>query len=134
MNILNTRASPSRQKRLRLRSHTSTSHPSSMASNSNPPTDDGSAIPGWSRREALKALGAAGVAGAVPWLSSSSRADDHPSAPDQPNILFIVTDDHAVGGLCGYGGRLLDTPHLDRIADGGMEFTNALSAARVARR
>jgi len=96
-----------------------------MASNSNPPTDDGSAIPGWSRREALKALGAAGVAGAVPWLSSSSRADDHPSAPDQPNILFIVTDDHAVGGLCGYGGRLLDTPHLDRIADGGMEFTNA---------
>jgi arylsulfatase A-like enzyme len=39
--------------------------------------------------------------------------------------VLIVTDGHAVEGLCGYGGRLLDTPHLDRIAEGGVEFKNA---------
>ena len=79
----------------------------------------------WTRREAVKALGVAGLAGAVPWASFSSEAAAPSSAPDRPNILFIVADDHAVGGLCGYGGRLLDTPHLDRIAEGGAEFKNA---------
>jgi len=75
------------------------------------PNDDSAPAP-WTRREAVKALGPAGLAGAMPWLSSPSHAEEKPSAPERPNILFIVADDHAYGGLCGYEGRLLDTLHL----------------------
>ena len=42
----------------------------------------------------------------------------------QPNILFIMTDDHAAHAMSCYGSRVNDTPNLDRIAVGGMRFTN----------
>ena len=43
---------------------------------------------------------------------------------DQPNILFIMTDDHAAHAMSCYGSRLNQTPNLDRIAQGGMRFNN----------
>ncbi len=49
-------------------------------------------------------------------------------AADKPNILFIMSDDHAAHALGAYNGRLakLDpTPTLDRIASEGMLFENA---------
>lgn len=42
----------------------------------------------------------------------------------RPNILFIMTDDHAAHALSCYGSRINQTPHLDRIASGGMRFDN----------
>ena len=50
----------------------------------------------------------------------------------QPNIIFIMTDDHTTQAMSCYGGRLLDTPNMDRIAEEGIRFdncyaTNALS-------
>ena len=48
--------------------------------------------------------------------------------PDRPNILFVMSDDHAAHAVGAYGGRLagLDpTPHLDRLAAEGVRFTNA---------
>ena len=45
--------------------------------------------------------------------------------PDSPpNILFIMSDDHAAHAMSCYGSRINTTPHLDRIADGGMRFDN----------
>lgn len=45
--------------------------------------------------------------------------------PDQrPNILFIMSDDHASHAMSCYGSRINRTPNLDRIADGGMRFDN----------
>lgn len=46
---------------------------------------------------------------------------------EQPNILFIMSDDHAAHAVGAYGGRLagLDpTPTLDRLAAEGVRFTN----------
>lgn len=49
----------------------------------------------------------------------------------QPNILFIFSDDHAAHALSAYrehlryGAQLPDTPNLDRLAADGMLFTNA---------
>ncbi|TWU29314.1 sulfatase family protein [Bythopirellula polymerisocia] len=43
-------------------------------------------------------------------------------ADERPNILFIFTDDHATQALSAYGSKLIETPNLDRIADGGMRF------------
>ncbi|RKU19933.1 sulfatase [Candidatus Poribacteria bacterium] len=42
----------------------------------------------------------------------------------RPNILFIMSDDHASHAMSCYGSRINQTPHLDRIADGGMIFQN----------
>ncbi|BAN04208.1 sulfatase family protein [Ilumatobacter coccineus] len=46
-------------------------------------------------------------------------------APKQPNLLFIMSDDHAAHAISAYGSRINETPHLDRIAEGGMRFDAA---------
>ena len=43
---------------------------------------------------------------------------------DRPNILFIMTDDHASHAMSCYGSRINETPHMDRIANEGMRFDN----------
>ena len=43
----------------------------------------------------------------------------------QKNILFIMTDDHAYQALSAYDYKLMNTPHLDRIADEGMLFNKS---------
>ncbi|MDZ7723570.1 MAG: sulfatase-like hydrolase/transferase [candidate division KSB1 bacterium] len=43
----------------------------------------------------------------------------------QPNILFIMSDDHAYQALSAYDTTLMKTPNIDRIADQGIKFTNA---------
>ncbi|MFP4055260.1 MAG: sulfatase [Candidatus Brocadiia bacterium] len=43
--------------------------------------------------------------------------------PDRrPNILFIMTDDHAAHAMSCYGSRINATPHMDRIAEDGMRL------------
>lgn len=46
-------------------------------------------------------------------------------AADKPNILFILTDDQGWSSLGSYGNTRVPTPHLDRLADEGMRFTDA---------
>lgn len=41
-----------------------------------------------------------------------------------PNILFIMTDDHASHAISAYGSRINATPHIDRIATAGTRFNN----------
>lgn len=38
----------------------------------------------------------------------------------RPNIIFIMSDDHAAQAISCYGHGLNETPNLDRIAQGGM--------------
>lgn len=52
--------------------------------------------------------------------------------PKQPNIIFIMSDDHASKAISCYDGSINKTPQIDRIADNGVKFstcfaTNALS-------
>lgn len=44
---------------------------------------------------------------------------------DRPNILFIMSDDHAYQAISSYSDKLVKTPNIDRIAKEGMLFTNA---------
>ena len=56
-------------------------------------------------------------------LSAVARADD-----PKPNILFIMSDDHAANALGAYGGRLAKlnpTPTLDKLAREGAMLTHA---------
>lgn len=41
---------------------------------------------------------------------------------ERPNILFIMSDDHAFQAMSCYGSRVNQTPNLDRIAREGMRF------------
>jgi len=43
---------------------------------------------------------------------------------DRPNIVYIMSDDHASHAMSCYGSRINRTPNLDRIADEGMRFDN----------
>lgn len=36
---------------------------------------------------------------------------------ERPNIIFIMTDDHTKQAMSAYGGSLMKTPNLDRIAN-----------------
>ena len=40
----------------------------------------------------------------------------------RPNIIFIMSDDHAAHAISAYGSRVNHTPHLDRIAEEGMRL------------
>ena len=47
---------------------------------------------------------------------------------ERPNIIFIMSDDHAVPAVSSYNGFLSNvfkTPNLDRIAKEGAIFKNA---------
>jgi arylsulfatase A-like enzyme len=43
---------------------------------------------------------------------------------NRPNILFIMSDDHAAHAMSCYGSRINQTPHLDRIANDGLRLDN----------
>ena len=43
----------------------------------------------------------------------------------RPNILFIMSDDHAERTVSAYGSGLLQTPNIDRIAREGVRFENS---------
>ena len=43
----------------------------------------------------------------------------------RPNIVFIMSDDHAYQAISAYDSSLIKTPNIDRIAKMGMLFTNA---------
>lgn len=42
----------------------------------------------------------------------------------RPNILFIMSDDHAAHAIGAYGSRINATPNIDRIAQEGLRFDN----------
>lgn len=59
-------------------------------------------------------------------LSAAPRAPEAESrrAGRPPNIVFILADDLGWTDLGCMGSRYYETPHIDRLAAGGMRFTN----------
>lgn len=53
-------------------------------------------------------------------------SEENVSASNKPpNIIFIMSDDHAYQAISAYGSQLIQTPNIDRIANEGMLFSNA---------
>lgn len=50
------------------------------------------------------------------------------AGPQPPNIVYVMSDDHAYQAISAYGDprRLLETPNLDRLARQGMRFDRCL--------
>ena len=62
--------------------------------------------------------------GCVVALASCSFAQQPAAATERPNILFIMSDDHAAHAVSAYGSKVNKTPNIDRIAADGMLFRN----------
>src|SRR5512147_3139649 len=71
----------------------------------------------------MKALIA--VAAAISLLAEWTTA----AAQPRPNIVVIVADDLGYSDLGCYGGEI-ETPNLDRLAAGGLRFTQFYNTAR----
>jgi arylsulfatase A-like enzyme len=46
------------------------------------------------------------------------------ASPAQPNILFIMADDHSAAAISAYGSKINQTPNIDRLAVQGMRFNH----------
>ena len=78
----------------------------------------------WSRAAALA------LAGLLPGCAGGNDAQFDPEAfadlpTRRPNILFILSDDHARNAYGAYGAAVRVTPNLDRLAAEGMRFDRA---------
>lgn len=73
------------------------------------------------RREFVKSVGLGVVSLAVPGCLDRKPGK---AILKKPNILFIMTDDHASHAMSCYGSKINKTPNLDRIADKGIRFDN----------
>lgn len=49
----------------------------------------------------------------------------------KPNVILILADDLGYGDLGCYGQKLIQTPHLDRLAKEGMRFTQFYAGSTV---
>ncbi len=61
------------------------------------------------------------AAGALPAVAATT-------APQKPNIIFILADDLGVGDVSCYGADNRKTPNIDKLAQKGMRFTHAYTA------
>jgi arylsulfatase A-like enzyme len=57
-------------------------------------------------------------------VAATSLGNTQDRLPVRPNILFIMSDDHAAHAISAYGSRLIQTPNIDRLAKEGMKFDN----------
>lgn len=61
--------------------------------------------------------------GLLPTLSATESA--------RPNILFIMSDDHAAHAVSAYGSKINQTPHIDRLAKEGLRFNNCFAVNSI---
>ncbi len=58
-------------------------------------------------------------------LANQTKSQESSQSDSRPNIVFIMSDDHAANAVSSYQGRLssvFKTPNIDRLATGGVRF------------
>ncbi|MEO2012128.1 MAG: sulfatase-like hydrolase/transferase, partial [Pirellulaceae bacterium] len=58
-----------------------------------------------------------------------AAATDDRARDDRPNIVVIMSDDMGFSDIGCYGGEI-NTPHLDRLAEDGLRFSQFYNTAR----
>jgi len=64
-------------------------------------------------------------------LSLSTGSLVHAEHATKPNVILIMADDLGYRDLSSYGHPLIRTPHLDKLAQGGMKLTNFHAGASI---
>src|SRR5947199_593807 len=60
-----------------------------------------------------------------------SSATTEAATTKRPNILYIMSDDHAAHAVSAYGSKINKTPQIDRIAKDGMRFVNCFAVNSI---
>ena len=55
----------------------------------------------------------------------------HTDAQEKPNVLLIITDQHAWNAIGYAGNKLIKTPNLDKLASEGVNFNQAVTSCPV---
>lgn len=58
-------------------------------------------------------------------LGSCTQQRPEREEKSRPNIIVIMTDDHAKKAVSAYGSKLVNTPNIDRIGKEGIRFNKA---------
>lgn len=69
------------------------------------------------------------VLAALSLLITESSVAAEKSSGERPNVVVIMADDMGYGDLSCYGAHSLQTPHIDRLAAGGVRFTSGYCSA-----
>ena len=69
------------------------------------------------RRDFMRYALATSALASMPWTA-------HAKAQKKPNILVIQTDQQSSWTLGCYGGKIIDTPNIDRLAKEGVRLDN----------
>jgi len=80
------------------------------------------------RRDFLKVAGLGLMSVAVPSLSSRAGND---GLKKKPNVIFILIDDMGQRDVGCYGSKCYESPNIDKLAAGGMRFTDGYAACPV---
>ncbi|WP_372948679.1 sulfatase [Mariniphaga sp.] len=64
-------------------------------------------------------------------LASCQNGQKQDSKPTKPNIVFILADDFGYHDMSVMGSEFYETPHIDRIANEGMIFTDGYANCQV---
>jgi arylsulfatase A len=80
-----------------------------------------------SRRDFLRWLGLGATSAALGGCAATQSKTNGRA----PNIVFILADDMGWSDLGCYGSAFHETPHIDRLAQQGMRFTDAYAACPV---
>ena len=67
-------------------------------------------------------------------LQLVAQSETNVNTTDRPNIVFIMSDDHAVSAVSAYNDWLAEiapTPNIDRIADNGMLMTRTFNTNSI---
>ena len=83
---------------------------------------------GLSRRRFL-VMATTGLAAATSYhpAAQAKAAGNDSGAPPPTNLVVIMTDNQGAWTLGCYGNPDIRTPHIDRLASGGMRFTRAMA-------
>ena len=83
----------------------------------------------YTRRDFLKTIGLGATSLVLPGCTVASERFSGKRPADRPNIILIMVDDMGYSDIGCYGGEI-STPSLDRLAAGGLRFTQFYNTAR----
>ncbi|MHC4171780.1 MAG: arylsulfatase [Planctomycetota bacterium] len=83
----------------------------------------------YTRRDFLKAVGLGAASLSLQGCLDMAKSSVGQASKGRPNIVLIMADDMGFSDIGCYGGEV-NTPNLDRLAAGGLRFTQFYNAAR----
>jgi arylsulfatase A-like enzyme len=81
------------------------------------------------RRDFLQTIGQGAVAGVTASSLAGFQTFCKTRSKERPNIILIIIDDLGWKDLGNMGSLFYETPHIDRLAEEGVVFTNAYAPA-----